>query len=192
MTGANVSCPAVHAGPSLSVLLVPMAGSSAVLNSLPLAARRRGSMARSSKAGLRASFFFCISPCATGKGGKRFLSAILALAGNSAHFRPEINWLRFCISHGRWPSHTYLLCPFSPVRFWQKGISSVSSGLTATGRGHKTFSRRPSVMLCAKGCAIPRPFFVYTPKRDSPRPLEWKIKMSRCRADSQGGLLVYS
>lgn len=187
-----VSCPAVHAGPSLSVLPVPMASSAAVLNSLPLAARRRGSVARRSKAGLRASFFFCISPCTTGKGGKRFLSAILAPAGNSAHFRPEINWLHFCISRGRWPSRTYLLCPFGPVRFWQKGISSVSSGLTATGGGHKTFrGRRPSVRLCAIPsalllCVHTRAWF---PKAFG---TEDKRKTSRCRAESQGGLLVHS
>lgn len=189
-----VSCPAVHAGPSLSVLLVPMACSAAVLNSLPLAARRRGSVARSSKTGLRASFFFCISLCTPGKRGKRFLSAILALAGNSAHFRPEINWLHFCISRGRWPSHTYLLCPFSPVRFWQKGISSVSSGLTATGRGHKLSAVEDHLWrFVPKAAPFPAPFFsACTPERDSPGPLEWKIKMSRCGADSQGGLLVYS
>lgn len=45
---------------------------------------------------------FCIHWCFTEKGENQFLSTLLALGGISAHLRPEMNWLHFCKSHGRW------------------------------------------------------------------------------------------
>lgn len=89
-----------------------------------------------------------------------------------------------------WPSHTYLLCPFSRMRFLQKGISSVSSRLSQLWaqifRTWKVICSALCQSLCHSWCSS-------SPcVHQTMIPWDFLNTLSGSQAGSQEGLLVYS